>query len=562
MGNYKKKSFYTFDFETRNSTRDEENSQTSIWLWDICDENLNHIHGFDMDSFLEYIYTLAPCVLYSHNLKFDSSFIIAYLLKHNWTFDPADKLTRDNTFNCLMDDMLNLYSLKMRCKTKNGKRNIELRDSAKKIPGTVERIAKDWKLPILKGSIDYRKYRGPDYKATDEEIAYIHNDTEIIERVLIELYAAGMDKLTSASDSFNAYIKTIGKTNFRYIFPVLPIEIDDFIRKAYFGGVVMVNPKYKDKIVCDVWDYDYNSRYPAVMRNDLLPYGEPKYFKGKPHVTDSFPLFIIHFKACFTLKPGHFPTIQSHNSFLTKLEYITDTGEEMKELYLCSPDYELFITHYDIYDIKYIDGYYFRGSRSLWKYYIDPIYKIKCESTGCKKQRAKILLNSPYGKFAMNPRHENKEPTLNDDNSIKWKTYKMEIVDPIYTAQSAFITSWGHYYIFTDIHKNPDTFVYCDTDSIHNIGPANNLYLHETKLGALKIENHFKIAKYIGAKAYYGILDNGEPLIKCAGLPDSAKDGITIESFHVGATFNGKLRSKRVDGGTILVESTYTIKSR
>ena len=67
--------FYIADFETRSSEEDIKNESTSVWLWDICDENFKHINGNDIESFFKCVSNLGGCIIYFHNLKFDIQFI-------------------------------------------------------------------------------------------------------------------------------------------------------------------------------------------------------------------------------------------------------------------------------------------------------------------------------------------------------------------------------------------------------------------------------------------------------------------------------------------------------
>ncbi len=556
---------FVIDFETRSAKEDLEKNETSVWLWDICScADFSHKHGTTLDTCLEYLSTLGSATVYSHNLKFDGKFILCYLIEKGFVYD--DKLKDKNTFNTCVDDMLVFYSIKVCLKTKKGLRIVEFRDSTKKIQGTVEDIAIAYKLPILKGKIDYKMYRPLGYEPTEEEITYIEHDTEIVARVLKDQYAEGMTHITSASDSFNLYKTYLGKTTFKQLYPVVDIETDNYFRKAYRGGVVICNPKFKNQVLYNVKAYDVNSMYPAVMSLDLLPYGMPVYHTGKPVKTEDYPLYICHFEACISIKKGYMPTVQSHNSFMGKLEYITDTEGQMHDFYMSNVDFELMVKHYDILDIKYISYYSFHGSRNLFKEYILPIYEEKKHSTGAKKQNAKIKLNSLYGKFAMSPVHINKMPFLDKDNDLCFMTLEETQSDPIYTAMAVFITSNAHKRLFDMIDPNVENFAYCDTDSVHIVGDTyNDLWIDQNELGACKIEHDFETVKYIGTKAYIGFerTDKGlQKLVKCAGLTDLGKLEATMENFKVGAVYGGKLRPKAVKGGVILVETNYTIKER
>ena len=398
---------YVADFETRNSKMDVARHATSVWLWDICDiEEYKHTTGYNMQSFVDQLVKIAPCVIYTHNLKFDGSFIIDYIMKHGFTYTEELKVN-NNEFTALISAEGQFYNIRL-ClpsKSKKAKKIVEFRDSSKKIAGTVRQIAISYNLPILKGEIDYVADRPDGYMATPDEIAYIHNDTEIVARVLTEQYAKNMQKLTSSGDAMFLYQNIVGK-HFRDIFPVLDLEIDDYIRQSYRGGVCQVNEKFKEKIIdCPVYCYDVNSMYPAQMATRPLPYGTPKFYKGKYMPNETYPLFIQRLQVCCKLKKGYRPTILLKNSIFFSNEYLTDTEGELFELTLTSVDLNLLMIHYDVYQIRYIDGYMFRSSTCLFKNYVLPLYAKKQTTKGAEKQTIKILLNSLYGKFAMQPRH-------------------------------------------------------------------------------------------------------------------------------------------------------------
>ena len=97
--------WYTADFET---TTDPDNCH--VWAWSVCDENLNKEFGTNIAEFLQLCAKLAPCKIWFHNLRFDAQFIVSWLLRNGYKYDP-DK--RENTFNCLVNDTNQIYSLEI-----------------------------------------------------------------------------------------------------------------------------------------------------------------------------------------------------------------------------------------------------------------------------------------------------------------------------------------------------------------------------------------------------------------------------------------------------------------
>lgn len=561
----KTKTVYVADFESRNSDNNIANCNTSVWLWDLCHiETLTHTTGDTMVTFMAQLEKIAPAIVYTHNLKFDGVFVLDYLLKHGYKHS-ANKTLEDGEFATLITETKVFYSIKIcfEAKNKKAKKIVEFRDSTKKISGTVESIAKSYNLPILKGEIDYKLERGENYKATAKEIDYIHNDTEIVARVLKMQYDRQLDRLTTSSDTFNLYKNFCGK-HYKLLFPVLPLDVDNFIRKSYRGGVCQVGDAFKEKTVNSDFVYDVNSMYPAQMCNALLPYGKPRYYTGKYKKNAKYALFIQRLVVCCKLKPKHRPTVLMNNSKWQNSDYLIDTNGEMHELTLTSVDLELFFKHYEVYDIKYVDGYEFMGSYKLFKQFIGPLYKGKCESQGAEKQLYKLLLNALYGKFATNPKHIQKIPYLEND-TVCFKNSEVEYDEPIYTAVSSFITSYARKQLFTAIQNNYDDFIYCDTDSIHLLHEGKDIEIDQKRLGAWKLEtadDPVIKACYLAQKTYFQVFASGKVNIKIAGCPQKVKDKITIDTFKFGNAFSGKLLPKTVNGGVVLRDTEFTIKRR
>lgn len=569
-----KKNSYAADFETTCSEYDRAYGHSRVWLYDICSFiGLNHFTGYSIEDFFKSCQALSPCYIYFHNLRFDGNFIISWLLKHD--FKSVECSTRHklrkHEFTTMITDMGIFYTIEVCFEDED--RPIIFRDSAKKIVGKVRDIAIDYGLPVTKGECDYTLYRDDDYKPTMDEIDYVRRDTEIIARVLVMEYDEGMTYITSASDSFNKYKESLGH-NFAYLFPQVSMEVDNFIRASYRGGVCQVNPKYKDKEVTIDNVYDVNSMYPHQMCSKVLPYGKPVYFKGRYKQDIQYPLYIQRIAVNFKLKEGMLPTILRNDVYGwgNDSAYLYDSDDFEIELTLTSIDLELMWKHYDIYSIRCIDGYMFHGSTSLFRNYIKPLYEEKCKSKGAKKQLMKILINSLYGKFATNPKHVKKIPYLDENGVVQYKTSDDERDGkPIYTAVSSFITAYARKQLFKAIDDNMGIFIYCDTDSVHLNGKGVGIPVDDKLLGAWKIEsdaNPVVKAKYLGPKCYYQVLRDKTPdnprgvNIKVAGAPDEIKAQMEYEDFHIGAKYSGKKIPMLVNGGVILMDMDFQIKPR
>lgn len=528
--------------------------------------------------------------LYYHNLKFDGEFILSWLLNNGFRYD--EKLEKENTFKTLITDTGAFYQLEIRFHKKKSSKRVVIRDSLKIIPLKVSSMAKAFGLETTKGDIDYKLYRGVNHTITDEEKDYIIRDCKIVAECLKAMFEQGLEKMTIASNSLHHYKTLIGGQNkFRGLFPLLPKATDDFIRKSYKGGYTYVNPKYQNKwLNVKGCTYDVNSLYPSQMHSDsgnILPYGMPIYFKGEYPVNELYPLYIIRFKCKFKLKKGYVPTVQiKNNSRFAGLEneYLSDSGVERVELTMTNIDFETFKKHYKVTRLEFIDGYMFKARKGLFDLYIDHWSRVKIESEeqGNKglRQISKLMMNSLYGKFATNIQNDIKIPVMEDgvvshkskiDINEDIENYDVDIYEDRerelnYTAIASFITAYARRVTHNAIQENYEHFCYADTDSIHLCKEsADNIEIHSSKLGAWKHECDWENAKFIRAKTYIEEID-GKLDVKCAGMPDNVKQVITKENFNIGFTTEGlgvefqKLVPKRVKGGVVLCETTFTIK--
>lgn len=562
------------DFET---TTDPEDLR--VWAGcavDIDALKVAHI-GTSLDEFMEYLKN-KNTVCYFHNLKFDGEFILHWLFTHGYKFSPGvddqgRKLPmKDKTFTCLITDDGLFYSIEVcfhRHKSKKYEK-VVFYDSLKKLPFKVAVIAKAFELQMAKGEIDYKAHRPLGYELTPEEKDYIITDCRIVAEALKIQFDQGLKRMTNASDALNGYKEIIGKNVFEKWFPQLPLELDAEIRRAYKGGYVYLNPKHRNARGLYGKQYDVNSLYPWTMYTCLLPYGYPMYFDGAPARDPKYPLFIIHMKCTFELKPGHLPTLQlKNNRRYVETEYLTTSRVQIGkrwendpvEMWLTSVDYQLLLDHYDLDEVTYINGYKFKGAVGMFKDYIDYWMHIKETTTGALRQLAKLMLNSLYGKFATNPKARKKFPFLDDDNVVRYTYSDPELRDPVYTAMGCFITAYAREKTIRSAQANYDRFIYGDTDSLKLAGYEDpvGLEIHPTHLGAWKDEGNFTDSAWIRAKTYMVTVE-GKTKVTCAGMPDNVKEQVTYDNFRPGSTFPGKLMPRRYPGGIILEETTFTIK--
>lgn len=552
---------FAADFETTTDPFD-----CRVWLWGIANlENPEVVdHGLDIHSFIERA-QFQNGMIYFHNLKFDGMFIIDWLLNHGYEYVETEGRIGRGTFKALISDMGKFYSITVHW---NNGFNTEFRDSLKKLPMTVREVAKAFDMEEGKGDLDYEKVRPVGYQPSWEELDYLRRDVAIVARAIAQTHENGMSRLTVASDALAEYKKLITPTTFSRIFPTLSEEMDAEIRRAYRGGFTYADERYKGYITGSGLVLDVNSLYPSVMKNALLPYGEPQYFSGPPQPTDSHPLTIFSVTLIAKIKPDHIPCIQiKGTSMFAPTEYLREI-EEPTTLMMTNVDFDLYNDHYDIEVLEWGGGWRFNAAVGLFDVYIDKWARRKEHSTGGQKTIAKLHLNSLYGKLASNPNVTSKIPIL-EDGIVKLKTGKNAVRAPVYTAGGVFITSYARDLTIRAAQENYDTFAYADTDSLHLLqdNVPDTINVHPTEMGAWKLEYKFDSAFYIRAKAYMEHIyedGKGNPKRKfethIAGLPEHVTESLTFDDLKDGSVLSGKLVPQTVPGGVVLKDIPFKLK--
>lgn len=574
---------FTADFETNVDEFD-----CRVWAYAVCEIGNpdNFIYGNSIDDFIEKCANKRENYqIWFHNLKYDGEYIFNYLLENGYTCIKDKKDRKDKTFTTLISDTGQFYSIEIffEVKTKKHINKVTIYDSLKVLNFSVEQIAKDFNLPIRKLEIDYKEKREKGHILTQQEIDYIRNDVEIMARALDIMFNEKLTKMTIGSDALANY-KEINK-NFKRYFPILPYEIDKDIRKSYKGGFTYLNECYKEKETGAGIVLDVNSLYPSVMMYEKLPFGDPIFFEGKYENDGLYSLYIQTISCVFELKEGKIPTIQIKNnmSFLPN-EYVKSSNGDIVTLTLTNIDLDLFLDHYNVSELTYHSGWKFKAIKGLFTTYInywsDKKIQAKKDNNTALYRIAKLMLNSLYGKFGLNPDVRGKYPYLDEEGVVRYALYPAEIRDSIYIPVASFITSYARYKTITTSQKikdyskekyKKDLYVYSDTDSIHCLFSddtelKNIIEIDDYKLGAWKLESKFKRGKYIRQKCYIELGFDEKMNVTVAGLPKKLGNLITFDNFKIGFTTenidtdNKKLTYKHVKGGVMLVDTEFSIQ--
>lgn len=601
--------YYVADFETTAPKTKEELTnfkQTEVWGAGICEVGTENVSVFGcIKDFLDCCAKIPEKrpVVYFHNLKFDGSFIIDYLLRYlKYEFNPDLYKIQDREFSTSISSLGVWYIIRVKYKRKT----IEFRDSAKLLPFPVEQIAKQLgtKAQKLVGTIDYNKKReltweqenGMWYKRyhMDEvEKKYLTNDILVMSEALEKVAPFGLlDYLTIGSCCMADYRKRVGKM-FEYDFPLLDRELDKKLRQSYHGGWCYVKEPEKEHKGVNGCTYDVNSLYPWAMHSNdehWFPVGLPKVFSGDKLELYWNKLWIIHIKVDIQLKPRKLPFIQ----LVKNGPYVTET-DGMVELWLTKPDYILLLECYDIIAIDIIEGYWFGAKKGIFDEYIEHWYGVKKDAKNkVERQIAKLMLNNLYGKMATSPVANSYVPRIEEEGEKVIMSVEYGERDSVYVPVAAFITSYARCKTIRAAIANIDVFQYADTDSIHCTDYVEGIAVGK-ELGEWKLENNWDRGKFVRCKTYieHTIAEDEKPvepywLIKAAGCPDEVKtrllykvenwedltidkesdiilnerrsDDEFVERFSVGLCETGKLGSKRIVGGVVLINTTFQIR--
>ena len=524
---------------------------------------------------MQYVFSLkGNIILYFHNLKFDGSFILDYLMRYEYTqaYSEAEQRWLKNSemprksFRYLISDMGQWYTIII--KDINNK-TIEIRDSLKLLPFSLREIGKGFKTKHQKLEMEYKGFRYPNCPISAEELKYIENDVLVLKEALEIMFQDGHNKLTIGSCCLAEFKSSLalGKWDYEAMFPdMYKIEIvrerfgaetvGDFIRKSYKGAWCYLKSGCENKLYTYGCTNDVNSLYPSMMHSESGNY----YPIGRPHLWygDYIPdealtnnrFYFIKIETKFFLKENYLPCIQIKNNklynsnewletsdihvngkYYDKLELEDGTITDVKvTLYLTMVDWELIQEHYHLEDTKIICGMWFDTKIGIFDKYINIYREIKMNNKGAKRTEAKLFLNNLYGKMASSPDSNYKLAYMKEDSIIGFNTVEAHDKKAGYIPVGAAITAYARRFTIRAAQANYDSFIYADTDSIHcacKPDEVKGITVHPSAFCCWKTESTWDEGIFVRQKTYieHVIEEDLEPIenpyynVKAAGLP-------------------------------------------
>lgn len=278
--------------------------------------------------------------------------------------------------------------------------------------------------------------------------------------------------------------------------------------------------------------------------------------------------------------------------------------DSVVELTLTCTDWELFQEHYVIEDLEILDGCWFGVASHLFDIYIATHMKEKINAPNkAIRTQHKLLLNNLYGKLSSSSVSNFRVAEVDEKGNLHYYTVEANDKKIGYIPIGSAITSYARNFTIRASQQNyygvnERGFIYADTDSIHcDLKPEElkGIDIHPDNLSCWKLETYWDKAIFVRQKTYIEHVthEDGEPVekpyynVKCAGMPQRCKDLFvksfedlseedvkdykeeekdfllhkrTILDFKKGLRVPSKLMPKHIEGGLVLVDTTYELR--
>ena len=482
-----------------------------------------------------------PLTIYFHNFsRFDGILLLKHLACHHESY-KLKALVRNHR----------LYEIAVY----SGKKMLFcFRDSLNLLPGKLSALAKSL-CPGLgpKGSIPHDEIELSNLVSLKSSLLdYMKQDIRLLGGVMQkaqEIYW----KLFNVDIESKITLSSLALSIFRmkyYDVDNWPIHIpnrneDLFIRRAYYGGHTDVYiPKGED-----LYYYDVNSLYPFVMKEFPMPGGVPVWHSnlvGKD--LDSLFGFIEAYVVCpKTIKRPFLPYRDKNNTLLFP------TGDFIGVYYSEELKYARGLG----YTVIPLSGYLFERRDSPFRDFVSTLFESRLEARKAGNEALafvyKILMNSLYGRFGINPKSTTTE--ICDEDRFKSLIKNSEFISSDMLSENNYVVSYhtntetGSDYwnppknsavqlaaaitASARIHMYPyisrEDSYYTDTDSVVLGQPLPEEVVSSSVLGKFKLEDRVIKGYFLAPKSYFYIAKDGKNVIKYKG---PAKNQVNQEWFQ------------------------------
>lgn len=485
----------------------------------------------------------SPLTIYFHNLgRFDGIILLKHLACHHKSYRVKPLMRNHRLYEIVV------YS------GKNKNMLFRFRDSYHLLPSNLSDLAMNL-CPGLgqKGSIPYDEITLSNLASMRQSLLdYMKQDILLLggvmqkaQEIYWNVYKVDLEsKITLASLALSIFrIKYYDEK--KWPIHILNKNEDSFIRRGYYGGHVDVYKPYGK----DLYYYDVNSLYPFVMKEFQMPGGEPVWHRNLEGMDlDSMFGFIEAYVVCpKTINKPFLPYRGDKNNTL-----IFPTGEFVGVYYSEELKYARDLG----YTVLPISGYLFERMESPFKDFVSSLFESRLEAKKEKNDAMsyvyKILMNSLYGRFGINPQStitdicdkdqynriirnsefifgdmisENNYIVAYHSNTDKgsdyWNPPKNSAVQ-----LAAAITASARIYMYS--YTSREDCYYTDTDSVVLSNPIPDDKVSASALGKFKLEDRILEGIFLSPKSYcYTTMENTN-VLKYKG---PAKEKVSPEWF-------------------------------
>lgn len=486
--------------------------ETMKWTKFIC---LGYFDGAKYNEFrsLKKFFDFLPSTevtnIFAHfGGKFDFLFLLRELLRDTRKIKITNIIPRGSSILCLSVSI-------------DG-REFNFRDSSALLPFSLKSITENFETDTRKSEWDHTKTTGWSQGLSD----YLRDDCIALYQSIEKFYSWPLIKkagpaFTTASQAlkvFRTFLKDDLKNPGRFA--------NDLVRPSYLGGRTEIfKPACPKGVV--LREYDVNSLYPFVMKENFYPVGRAvstfKYHKN------FLGIYEVRVTAPKNLK---IPAL----GILLNKKYVFPVGKFKGMFTSVEIEYAKTLG----YSFEFIKGVYYPEKKELFKNFIDDLYAIRLLSNknSVNDIIAKLLMNSCYGRFGMRLDRENLSFDLivgsKEFRELKISTkviplYKNPVSLKSFThvAIASFVTSYARIHMHRLMRPIEREVYYTDTDSIFTTAELPT----GTQLGALKLEAEYSQgAVFLLPKTYYA-LGTKKSKIAMKGFDKKKIQSFDLEDF-------------------------------
>lgn len=383
-------------------------------------------------------------------------------------------------------------------------RTITFRDSSAMLPFKLETLAENFNVDHKKLEIDYKTIT----EVTPELKKYLEYDLRALYEVIEKYFSWPVIKEAGAATTIASQAMKVFQTYLKSPIRSLDDDVDQFVRKSYFGGRTEIFKPFFDQVEDDklLMAFDANSLYPSVMLGNDYPtnfkrttdgtinFDEMGFYDVEVEVPEMYVPPLGH---VFT-KNGRliFPTGSFRGVFSSiELQYAESQGVRITKVH---------------------NGMEFENGGPIFTEYINDIYEIRKKSKKASVDNilTKLLMNSTYGRFGIRRDREilvfddfseDIEPAydLADDQIEGLFLGKKKVsLDSTFSnvAIAAWVTSLARIHMHKQYMIAPEDLYYTDTDSIYT---THKYESDDKNLGKLKFEYNVRRGIFLLPKTYF-----------------------------------------------------------